>query len=103
MRFEIQDGVLKKSKKADSPAKPKQRNVFWQCVRGICILAVIMIHSPSGLEYGEGTFPYEATFILRQFINFPVVIFFYLAGYFTNPEKVRKDFRTYLLNRGGTY
>lgn len=81
----------------------KQRNAFWQCVRGLCILAVVMIHCPSGIEYGAGTFPYTATLILRQFINFPVAVFFFLAGYFTNPDRVNKNYRTYVLTRGGVF
>ena len=79
----------------------RQRNAFWQCVRGLCILAVVMIHCPSGIEYGAGTFPYTATLILRQFINFPVAVFFFLAGYFTNPDRANKNYRTYVLVRGG--
>lgn len=79
----------------------KQRNAFWQCVRGLCILAVVMIHCPSGIEYGAGTFPYTVTLILRQFINFPVAVFFFLAGYFSNPERINNNPRTCVLARGG--
>lgn len=79
------------------------RNEFWQCVRGICILAVVLIHCPSGIEYGRGTFEYAATLLLRQVINFPVAVFIFLSGYFINVEKVYKNNKTYVLCRGGDY
>lgn len=44
---------------------------YWQAVRGICILAVIMIHCPVG-QNGLDQIVWLA---LRQFINFPVAIF----------------------------
>ena len=67
---------------------------YWQAVRGICILAVIMIHCPVG-QNGLDQIVWLA---LRQFINFPVAIFIFMAGYFIKPEKVNAD---YIINRGG--
>ena len=31
----------------------KTKSQYWQMVRGICILAVIMIHCPSGQNYAK--------------------------------------------------
>ena len=45
----------------------KEKNIYWQSIRGICILAVIMIHCPTGQEYSLGT--YNTWIILRQIIN----------------------------------
>ena len=76
-----------------------KKSQYWQMVRGICILAVIMIHCPSGQNYTD--LDYTAWVILRQFINFPVAMFIFLAGYFMIPEKIRGDYRSFLLKRGG--
>lgn len=59
-----------------------KKSEYWQCIRGICILAVIMIHCPSGHEIWLG---------IRQLINFPVAVFIFMAGYFVNPQKVDKQ------------
>ncbi|MDU5440488.1 MAG: hypothetical protein E6109_14220 [Ruminococcus sp.] len=77
----------------------KEKNIYWQSIRGICILAVIMIHCPTGQEYSLGT--YNTWIILRQIINFPVAIFIFLAGYFVNTEKIEESSKRYLMNRGG--
>lgn len=67
---------------------------YWQILRGICILAVIMIHCP------QGTSGLDQTIWLgiRQIINFPVVLFIFMAGYFVNPSKVDKN---WMKTRGG--
>ena len=68
-------------------------------VRGICILAVIMIHCPSGQNYTD--LDYTVWVVLRQFINFPVAMFIFLAGFFMIPEKTQGDYKTFLFKRGG--
>lgn len=77
----------------------KQKNDFWQIVRGVCILAVILIHCPSGGSYGS--IETSVWLILRQFINFPVAIFFFMSGYFTNIQKCLQNPGKYILIRGG--
>ena len=74
------------------------KSQYWQTVRGICILAVIMIHCPSGQNYTE--LDYTAWIILRQFINFPVAMFIFLAGYFVTTKKTQGDYKTFLCKRG---
>ena len=67
---------------------------YWQAVRGMCILAVIMIHCPMGQSCVD-----QMTWLaVRQLINFPVAVFIFMAGYFVKPDKVNS---TYLKNRGG--
>lgn len=78
----------------------KEKDAFWQIVRGICILAVIMIHCPNGLAYPESSADYYTWVLVRQFINFPVAIFIFLSGYFTNSEKVKTAYKDYLIRRG---
>jgi peptidoglycan/LPS O-acetylase OafA/YrhL len=60
---------------------------FFQAVRGVCIIAVIMIHLPD-VDSSSGIFDYWLSF--RQLINFPVAVFFFLAGYFINPVKIEE-------------
>ena len=60
---------------------------FWQSIRGICILAVIMIHCPQG----ENGLNQNTWLGIRQIINFPVALFIFMAGYFVNPLKVDKN------------
>ena len=46
----------------------KEKKEYWQSIRGICILAVILIHSLGGFNYSTG---YGTEFVvLRQIINF---------------------------------
>ena len=66
-----------------------KKQQFWQMIRGICILAVIMIHCPQGGAVWLG---------IRQVINFPVALFIFMAGYFVNPFKID---RNWLKIRGG--
>lgn len=67
---------------------------YWQMVRGVCILAVVMIHCPQG-AFGVD----EAIWlVIRQFINFPVALFIFMAGYFVAPMSVNMK---WFVNRGG--
>lgn len=51
------------------------------------ILCVILIHCKNGIEYNEisaRVWNFNYWLVLIQFINIPVDIFIFLAGYFTN-------------------
>lgn len=56
-----------------------KKQQYWQMIRGICILAVIMIHCPQGGVAWLG---------IRQVVDFPVALFVFMAGLFVNPIKV---------------
>ena len=79
-----------------------EKREYWQSIRGICILAVVLIHSLGGFDY---TGSYDTEFIiLRQIINFAVATFVFMSGYFVPVEKIcNKDFsyKDWILNRGG--
>lgn len=75
------------------------KSVYWQIVRGICILAVIMIHCPTG--QGHSVYSYVLWLGLRQVVNFPVALFVFMAGYFTDGKRVAADKSEYLISRGG--
>lgn len=75
------------------------KSQYWQMIRGICILAVIMIHCPNAIGLSTGEF--SVWMVLRQLINFPVALFVFMAGYFVNTDKIKKNNCAYLLKRGG--
>jgi len=77
----------------------KKKSEYWQIVRGVCILAVIMIHCPSGYNFStaDGT----VWLVVRSLINFPVALFIFMAGYFVNAEKVKQNTIVYYIKRGG--
>lgn len=79
----------------------KEKDTYWQSIRGICILAVIMIHCPTGQGYTPDI--YNTWIVLRQIINFPVVLFIFLSGYFTNIDKIKENSKKYLIKRGGVF
>lgn len=56
-----------------------EKDNFFQELKGLCIIAVILIHLPIGNEADE-TFNYWLSF--RSIINFPVAMFIFLSGYF---------------------
>lgn len=74
------------------------KSQYWQMVRGACILAVIMLHCPTGQNYTNAD--YAAWILLHHVINFPVAMFVFLAGYFMTPEKTQCGYRTFLFKRG---
>lgn len=45
------------------------KSQYWQMIRGICILAVIMILCPNAIGLKMGNF--SVWLVLRQLINFP--------------------------------
>ena len=81
----------------------KEKREYWQSIRGICILAVVLIHSLGGFDYSTG---YSVEFvILRQIINFAVATFVFMAGYFVNVDALSdKEFsyKHWIIYREGT-
>ena len=78
----------------------KQRDDFWQFIRGLCIAAVVLIHCPNGIGYSPVCF--YSWFSLRQIINFPVATFVFMAGYFVSRQKVEAKPISYMVVRGAT-
>lgn len=69
----------------------KQRNSYWQIIRGICILAVVLIHALSGFDYNSNNEINTAWILVRQIVNFPVATFVFLSGYFVDPSKMQVE------------
>lgn len=79
----------------------KQKDTFWQAVRGVCILAVIMIHCPKANSFTVGSTEFSLWLLIRQCINFPVALFVFLSGYFINTDTVQKNYKSYITLRAG--
>lgn len=76
------------------------KSTYWQSIRGICILAVVLIHALGGYNYVDDT----AFIILRQIINFAVATFIFMAGYFIDENILKSndfDFKRWFAVRGG--
>ena len=64
----------------------KQRDPYFQAIRGICMCAVILIHCQA---QGHTAMAEYYQIVLRQIINFAVATFIFMAGYFACPYKMR--------------
>jgi len=60
------------------------KNLLFQEIRGVCIIAVIFIHLPSAIE-NTNSFDYWLSF--RKIVEFPVAVFIFISGYFLNIDK----------------
>lgn len=59
---------------------------YWQCIRGIAILIVILMHCQNGLDYVG--LQQHLWFAERAIINFPVAVFLFMSGYFIKFDEV---------------
>lgn len=57
----------------------KQRDLYFQSLKGLCIILVVFIHLPIGQEYNWSSYLWIST---RKIINFPVATFFFLSAYY---------------------
>lgn len=75
----------------------------WQLIRGISIFCVIQIHCLAGIGDRFSTFDQVYYLIVRNIINFPVPLFFFISGYFAvNTVKryvAQKSWGGYFKNR----
>lgn len=65
-----------------------KRDNKWQALRGICIIAVVLIHCAHYVKW-DGTVNSFIFFLYRNLINFPVAVFMFLSGYFAKPDYSR--------------
>ena len=76
---------------------------YFQAMRGICIICVILIHCKTGMEFKGNSslvFNYDYWLIFRQLINFPVASFIFLSGYFVNIGIVGENPSAFIYKRG---
>lgn len=64
----------------------KQRDPYFQAIRGICMCVVILIHCRA---QGHSVAAEYYQIVLRQIINFAVATFVFMAGFFAHPYKLR--------------
>lgn len=62
-----------------------QRELYWQKIRGVTILAVIFIHCQSAINAPLNSLNGCLYFIMRNLVNFPVNMFFFISGFFLKP------------------
>lgn len=67
---------------------------FWQLIRGICIILVILIHC---LYMTDNILINYGNIVIRKIINFVVATFIFMAGYFTNIEKTTDFYKKKIL------
>lgn len=74
---------------------------LWQVVRGICIICVVQIHCLAGTGDEYSSVEQVYYLIVRNLINFPVPIFFFISGYFV--AYILGNTRKRTENGGGYY
>lgn len=78
------------------------RDIYWQNIRGICIIAVVCIHcSGYSDNYIFNEFNSVYYLIIRNLINFPVPCLFFLSGFFSKMSLYEQldDKYTYIRRR----
>ena len=73
------------------------KNYYFQMLRGIAIIAVIMIHCTNPLLKDNSN--YILQIVYRQFINFAVAMFVFLSGYFTKKDDVLTNPKSFIKRR----
>jgi len=63
----------------------KKKDLYFQFLRAVCVIAVICVHCVPFDEYPQ------FTIIFRQFINFPVAFFFFISAYFARQSVFGTD------------
>jgi hypothetical protein len=61
---------------------------YWNAVRGLCIILVILIHVTVPLNEDGIILP--EWYLVRKLTAFPVAVFFFMAGYFVHIEKIEE-------------
>lgn len=66
------------------------KNKYWQQVRGICIISVILIHT---LYFTDGLAANCINIMIRRIFNFATALFIFIAGYFTDIKNVKEFYK----------
>jgi peptidoglycan/LPS O-acetylase OafA/YrhL len=59
------------------------KDTYFQKLRALAIIAIVIIHTISGDK--------DSIIIFREFINFPVAMFFFISGYFIRMHSFQKE------------
>ena len=71
----------------------KERDTYWDAVKGVAILLVVTIHYLGG-RTGDSW-----TYLCRQFASISVFMFVFAAGYFTNVDRVIVETASFVSRR----
>lgn len=77
----------------------KEYDLYWQAIRGLAILAVVLIHCKSNIQWPIISFGGGYYLLVRNLINFPVALFFFISGYFCNVPDDNMQSITWLKRR----
>lgn len=72
--------------------KSNNKDMFWQQIRGATILAVIFIHCQSAIDSPLNSINGFSYYLIRNIVNFPVDMFFFMSGFFMKPVDDVKAF-----------
>ncbi|MCC5639909.1 acyltransferase [Nostoc sp. CHAB 5844] len=77
----------------------KNKDLSFQALRGLAIIAVVAIHASDINNETAGNYSYSMIF--RQFVNFAVPVFIFISGYFTpsNEFKTLSDYLNFYQKR----
>ncbi len=84
------------------PSTMKNRIAYYDILRGIAIIGVLIGHSSSiGLSSKDTSYDFIITVILRLFINFCVPLFLALSGFFLANKKVeqKNDYKHFIIKQ----
>lgn len=72
------------------------KNRYFQFLKGISIIAVILIHM---INISESRFVNNINIVIRSIINFSVPLFIFISGYFVNTNKIQNNYKDYIFGR----
>ncbi len=77
----------------------KKRDLYFDQLRGIAIVAVVLIHTTGTMTlFEKDNWNFQFLFDFRQILNFAVALFVFLSGYFLSQKKInnKKDYFVFL-------
>ena len=77
----------------------KTRNLWWQLIRGLCIVTVILVHCAPMMGDPFDSIDNGIFFLFRSLYCFPVAIFFYISGRFSKVPENREEKKVFLKKR----
>jgi len=68
-----------------------KRNEYWDAIKGVAIIAVIMMHATNSTRaFPAESLNYLTGVVTRQFMTFAVPLFFFISGFFVERSFVNQ-------------
>lgn len=77
----------------------KTRDLWWQMIRGLCIITVMLIHCAPMTGTPFDSIDNGIFFLFRSLYSFPVAIFFYISGRFSKAPENAEEKKAFLKKR----